>query len=95
MLVYVTTQNEDRFVIYLKTIVCQVMYSNKELRFESTVEKLETMKDFLLNFGVRQIELRDYNEPGKGALVIRDDVFMQLDDKDTIRGITVPVFTII
>lgn len=95
MLIFITTQNEDRFVIYLKTTVCQVIYSNKEIRFESTVEKLETMKDFLLNFGVRQIELRDYNESGKGALVIGDDVFMQLDDRDTIRGIAVPVFTII
>jgi len=95
MLIFVTTQSEDRFVIYLKTAVCQVIYSNKEIRFESTAEKLETMKDFLLNFGVRQIELRDYNEPGRSALVIKDDVFMQLDDRDTIRGISVPVFTII
>ena len=95
MLVFVTTSAEDRFVIFLKTNVCQVVYNKRELRFESTIDKLGTMKDFLLNFGVNQIELREYSSPGKGAIIIKDDVYIQLDDKDTIRGLTVPVFTII
>ena len=96
MLVFVTTSSDNRFVIYLKTNVCQVIYSDKELSFKSTLDKLVTMKDFLLNFGINQIELRENNSgDGRGALVIKDDLVMQLDDRDSIRGLAVPVLTII
>lgn len=93
MLIFVTTKDEDRFVLYLKTSVCKVFYSNKELTFESARDKLETMKDFLLNFGVREVELREYEN--KFVLVIKDDLLMQLEDKNTIKGISVPVFTLL
>ena len=96
MLVFVTTSADSRFVIYLKTSICQVIYSDKELSFESTLDKLVTMKDFLLNFGINQIELRENKSGnGRGALIIRDNLVMQLDDRDSIRGLAVPVLTII
>lgn len=96
MLVFVTTSADSRFVIYLKTNICQIIYSDKELSFESTLDKLVTMKDFLLNFGINQIELRENKSGnGRGALIIRDNLVMQLDDRDSIRGLAVPVLTII
>lgn len=93
-MIFVTTKAEDRFVIFLKTNVCQVVYDNKELSFESTLDKLVTMKDFLLNFGVNQIELREFPD-NRGALLIKDEVHIQLEDRDSIRGISVPVFTLL
>lgn len=95
MLIFVTTTAEDRFVIYLKTHVCQIFYTGEELRFESTINRIETMKDFLLNFGINQIEVRQYKDNVNGSLIIKDKVLMQLDDRDTIRGITVPVLTLL
>lgn len=95
MLIYVTTLNEDRFVLYLKTSVCQVVYTGTELRFESNLDKLSTMKDFLINFGIRQVELREYGDGQRGGLIVKDELLMQLDDKDNIRGISVPVFTLL
>lgn len=95
MLIYVTTSTEDRFVIYLKTQICQLFYTGEELRFESSIDKIETMKDFLINFGVNKIEIRQYKDSAKGALIIKENVLMQIDDKDTIRGITVPVLTLL
>lgn len=95
MLIFVTTAAEDRFVIYLKTHVCQLFYTGGELRFESSIDRIETMKDFLLNFGINQVEVRQYKDSTKGVLVIKENVLMQIDDKDTIRGITVPVLTLL
>lgn len=96
MVIFVTPRNEDdRFVIYLKTSVCKVIFNSTEgLFFEGPVSKLVTMKDFFINFGVQQLEIREYKD-GLGALIIRDVIYMQLDDADNIKGIRVPVLTVI
>lgn len=96
MIVFVTPRSEDdRFVIYLKTSVCRVMFNSKDgLYFESSLDKLATMKDFFLNFSIKQMEIREYPD-GKGALIVRDEVYMQLDDINSIKGIKVPILTVL
>lgn len=94
MLILITTKEEENFALYLKTDVCRLIYTGTEFRFESMLDKLITLKDFLINFGIQEIELRDYKNGG-GALIIHEELKMYLEDKTTIRGLSVPVFTLI
>lgn len=96
MVIFVTPRNEDdRFVIYLKTSVCKVIFNSQDgLYFEGPISKLVTMKDFFINFGVQQLEIREYKD-NTGALVLHDQMYMQLDDTDNIRGIRVPILTVL
>lgn len=94
MLILTTTKGGENFALYLKTDVCHLIYTGKEFRFESALDKLITLKDFMINFGIQEIELRNYKN-GNGALVIHEEIEMHIEDKTTIRGLSVPVFTLI
>lgn len=95
MMIFVTPSEADnRFVIYLKTSICKLLHSSDGLHFESTPSKIAVMKDFLVNYGVKNVEIRDDGQVSQ--LLIHDpDVFMQLEDVSNIAGLKVPVLTII
>lgn len=95
MMIFVTPQDQDnRFVIYLKTSTCKLLHDSDGLHFESTPSKIAVMKDFLVNYGVKNIEIRDDGQVSQ--LLMHDpDVFMQLEDVSNIAGLKVPVLTII
>lgn len=94
-MIFVTPQDQDnRFVIYLKTSTCKLLHDSDGLHFESVPSKIAIMKDFLVNYGVKNIEIRDGSQVSQ--LLIHDpNVFMQLEDVDNIAGLKVPVLTII
>lgn len=94
-MIFVTPQDTDnRFVIYLKTNVCKLFYDKGGFHFESSPSKIEIMKDFLINYGVRDIEVK--SSPELCQLIIHDpSVLMQIDDISNITGLKVPILTII
>lgn len=95
MMLFVTPKDQDnRFVIYVKTSTCKIKYNKEGLIFESSLIKINIMKDFLLNYGIKDIEVRESSNIGQ-LLVHDEDVFMQFEDTDNIAGLKVPVLTII
>lgn len=95
MMIFVTPQDTDnRFVIYLRTNVCKLFYNKEGFHFESSPSKIEIMKDFLINYGVRDIEVK--SNPEVCQLIVHDPaVLMQIDDVNTITGLKVPILTMI
>lgn len=95
MMLFITPADTDnRFVVYLKTNICRLFYNKEGLQFESSPSKIEIMKDFFLNYGVKDIEIRQGSELCR--LIIHDpEVNMQLDDVNNITGLKVPILTII
>ena len=94
-MIFITPQDADnRFVVYLNTSICKVFYNKDGLQFDSSLSKIHIMKDFLLNYGVKDIEVRE--NKGSAQLLIHDsDILMQLDDTNNIVGLKVPVLTLI
>ena len=94
-MIFVTPQDTDnRFVIYMNTSVCKVFYNRDGLCFESSPAKIEIMKDFFMNYGVKDIEIKDYQNVSQ--IVVHDlDILMQIEDTNNITGLKVPILTII
>lgn len=95
MMIFVTPQDADnRFVIYLKTDICKVQYNAEGLQFKSILSRINIMKDFFINYGIKQVEVR---ENGQDAILLIHDkaVFMQMEDLDNISGMKVPILTVI
>lgn len=95
MMIFITPQDADnRFVIFLNTKTCKVFYNKEGLYFESSPSRIEIIKDFLINYGVRDIEVKE--RPDQCQILVHDkDTTMQLDDLNNITGLKVPVLTII
>lgn len=95
MMIFVTPKDTDnRFVIYLKTKTCKIQYINNTLYFEATLPRICIMRDFLLNYGIDNIEMQENGELGR--LLIHDQsAVMQFDDLNNISGIRVPILTVI
>lgn len=95
MMIFVTPQDTDnRFVIYLKTNTCKVQYGPEGLQFQAALPRINIMKDFFINYGIKQVEVR---ENGQDAILLMHDkaVFMQMEDLDNISGMKVPILTVI
>lgn len=95
MMIFVTPSDTDnRFVIYLKTTTCKVQYSKEGLQFQAPLSKVLVMKDFFINYGIKEVEVK---ENGQDAiLVVHDEnIFMQMEDLDNISGMKVPILTVI
>ena len=59
-MIFVTPQDADnRFVIYLKTTTCKVQYGMEGLQFEAVLPRINIMKDFFINYGIKQVEIRE------------------------------------
>lgn len=95
MMIFITPEDTDnRFVIYLHTNVCKIFYNKEGLIFESTPPKMEIIKDFFINYGIKDIEVREKSDICQ--LIIHDkDTLMQIDDSNNICGLKVPILTII
>ena len=94
-MIFVTPNDTDnRFVVYLKTSVCKVFYDINGLYLSSSLNKIGIIKDFFMNYGIRDIEVQENGQDAK--LIVHDkDVVMQLDDSDKIAGLKVPILTIL
>lgn len=95
MMIFITPENTDnRFVVYLHTTVCKLFYTKEGLAFETSLPKVEIIKDFFINYGVKDIEIREKSDVCQ--LVVHDkDILMQIDDSNNICGLKVPILTII
>ena len=95
MMIFITPHDADnRFVIFLNTKICKVFYNKEGLYFESSPSRIEIIKDFLINYGIRDIEVKEH--PDQFQILIHDkDITMQLDDLNNITGLKVPILTII
>jgi len=95
MMIFITPEDTDnRFVVYLHTTVCKLFYTNEGLSFETSTSKIDIIKDFFINYGVKDIEVREKSEVCQ--LIVHDkDILMQIDDSNNICGLKVPILTII
>lgn len=95
MMIFITPQDADnRFVVYMNTTMCKVFYDKEGLCFESSPAKIEIMKDFFINYGVKDIEVKE--GPNTCQIIIHDrDILMQIEDTNNITGLKVPILTII
>lgn len=95
MMIFVTPRDTDnRFVIYLKTSVCRILQDKEGIHFESAPSKIEVLKEFMLNYGVGKVEVRETGKTNQ-LLIHDDDVYMQLDDSNNLSGLKVPILTIL
>ena len=94
-MIFITPENTDnRFVVYLHTTVCRLFYTKEGLSFETSLSKIDIIKDFFINYGVKDIEIREKSEVGQ--LIVHDEnILMQIDDSNNICGLKVPILTII
>ena len=95
MMIFITPRDTDnRFVLYLNTKICKVFYNQDGLYLESSPSKVEIIRDFLINYGVTDIEIKEFSD--RCQILVHDkDTTMQLDDLNNITGLKVPVLTII
>lgn len=95
MMIFVTpSETNNRFVIYLKTTTCKVQYNREGIIFQSNLSRINVMKDFFINYGINQVEVRE-NDKEAQLLLHDENVFMQLEDIDNIKGLKVPILTVI
>ena len=63
MMIFITPENPDnRFVMYLHTNICKLFYTKEGLSFETSNSRVEIIKDFFINYGVKDIEIRESSD---------------------------------